>query len=372
MFVRPRGLPLWAGPVGCALVGFLVTVIDWDEVTSALGPLRDPLLFVAFAVPLAAALEAIGVFGAIAASFDGGRHLAAWLWLLAAGVVIVFNLDAAVVLLTPLYIRIARRHGLSAEALAFQPALLASLASSVLPVSNLTNLVVAEQFDLRVGDFLREMTLPTLAACAVGYAAYRATFRSGPPGERVDDPVDRAALARGLPIIAFVLVGFTVGDAVGIPAWVVAAIAAVSASFVARTLPWRSIPLPAVAVAAGLAVLVGSAVPHLGLERIFERSGTAGDLGVVAFGVVASNLTNNLPAVLAGSQSMVDATQAWPLLIGVNVGPALVLTASLSSLLWRDTARAMGVEVSVRRFSAVGFRVGLPAIVVGAVLVCVV
>ena len=41
------------------------------------------------------------------------------LWVLAAAVTVVFNLDAAVVLLTPLYIRIARRHGYPAEAFAF-------------------------------------------------------------------------------------------------------------------------------------------------------------------------------------------------------------------------------------------------------------
>lgn len=371
MFVRPSGTPLWAGPVACAVVGLATTVIEWHQVGDALGPLREPLLFVAFAVPLAAALDRIGVFGAVAASFDGGRHLVAWLWLLAAGVVVVFNLDAAVVLLTPLYVRVARRHGLSAEALAFQPALLASIASSALPVSNLTNLVVAEQLDLRVVDFLGEMAVPTLAACAVGYVGYRSAFRSGPPGERVDDPVDRTALARGLPIIAFVLVGFTVGDAVGIPAWIVAAVAAAWASAVGRTVPWRAVPVSAVAVAAGLAVLVAAAVPHLSLERVFERTGVSGNFGVMAFGVVASNLTNNLPAVLAGTQSLVEPGQAWPLLVGVNIGPTLVLTASLSSLLWRDTARAMGVDVSVRRYSAVGIRVGIPAIVVAGLLVAV-
>lgn len=371
MFVRPRGIAVWAGPVACAALGVATTIIDWDHVGGALEPLRDPLLFVVVAVPLAAALDRLGVFGALAATFDGGRHLVAWLWTLAAGVVIVFNLDAAVVLLTPLYVRIARRHGLGAEALAFQPALLASLASSVLPVSNLTNLIVAERLDLHIGDFVAHLAVPTLAACVVGYVGYRSAFRSDPPGECVDDPVDRTALARGLPIIGFVLVGFTAGDALGVPAWIVAAIAAVWASAAASTVPWRSIPVSAVAVASALAVLVAGAIPHLPLERIFERGGVSGDLGVVAFGVVGSNLTNNLPAVLAGSHSIVDPGQAWPLLVGVNLGPTLVLTASLSSLLWRDTARALGVDVSARRYSAVGVRVGLPAIVVAAVLVSV-
>ena len=68
--------------------------------------------------------------------------------------VAVLNLDAAVVLLTPLYVRVARRTGLDPVALAFQPVLLACLASSFLPVSNLTNLIAAHQADLGTSDFL--------------------------------------------------------------------------------------------------------------------------------------------------------------------------------------------------------------------------
>ena len=49
-------------------------------------------------------------------------------------VVALLNLDAAVVLLTPLAVRVARRAGLDPVAMAFQPALLACLASSALPV----------------------------------------------------------------------------------------------------------------------------------------------------------------------------------------------------------------------------------------------
>ena len=64
-------------------------------------------------------------------------------WIIAAAVVALLNLDAAVVLLTPLYIRTARNTGLDPVMLAFQPVLLAMLASSALPISNLTNLIVA-------------------------------------------------------------------------------------------------------------------------------------------------------------------------------------------------------------------------------------
>ena len=82
----------------------------------------------------------------------GGRHLRLGLWVLAAAVTVLINLDAAVVLLTPLYVRIAERHGEDPLALAFVPALMASLASTVLPVSKLTNLVVAGKLDVGSAD----------------------------------------------------------------------------------------------------------------------------------------------------------------------------------------------------------------------------
>src|SRR6185295_18977939 len=119
---------------------------------------------------------------------NGGEHMVARLWWLAAAVTIVFILDAAVVLLTPLYIRVARRHGWS-------PEMLACLASNPLPVSNLTNLIAAEHFDLGVGEFLRHMALPTIAACVVGWLGFRRTFAAArSDNARVDDPVNVGAL----------------------------------------------------------------------------------------------------------------------------------------------------------------------------------
>ena len=309
---------------------------------SSLDPMRNSLLFLVFAVPLAVSLDDVGVFVAIASRFEHGRHLVAQLWWLSAAVVMVFNLDAAVVLLTPLYIRIARRHGLPAEALAFQPALLACLASGALPVSNLTNLIIADQWELGVRDFLTRLAPATVAATAVGYLAYRLVFRFEPADEdavtRSVDQVDPRALRRGLPVIAFVVAGFTVGDAVGIPAWVVAALACGWMAVSTRRARWRVVPISAITTAASLAVLVAAAVPHLPLDRIFERSGRTSELGVIAFGSLGSALSNNLPVVLAGATAMERADQAWPLLVGANIASVFVVTASLSGLLWRETA----------------------------------
>lgn len=91
--------------------------------------------------------------------------------------VAVLNLDAAVVLYTPLAIAVARRRGLDPVAMAFQPALLACLASSALPVSNLTNLIAVAQGDVEAATLTARLLLPTLAACTVGYVGWRVAFR---------------------------------------------------------------------------------------------------------------------------------------------------------------------------------------------------
>lgn len=370
MLLRPGGVPVWFGPVGAAVVGLVVTAIPTSSAIEALDVLRDPVLFLACAVPLALALDDLGVFESIAAMVDGGRHLVAWLWLIAAGVTILCNLDAAVVLLTPLYARIARRNSLPLEAVVFQPALLACLASHPLPVSNLTNLIVAEQFDLGAVDFLRNLLPATIAAVAVGWLASRRVMPAPLPTPSLDVSPDRGSLVRGVPVLLFVLLGFTVGDELGVPAWLVAATAlAGSVALGARPPSWRRLPWEAVAVALGLGVVVAGAVPHLGLDRLLGGEGAWGRLQALLVGGLGAGFTNNLPAVLATAPSLQRTDQVWPLLFGVNAAPVLVLTGALSSLLWRETATAAGLEVSSVRFSSVGIRVGGPALAAGALLV---
>jgi arsenical pump membrane protein len=120
---------------------------------------------------------------------------------------------------------------------------------------------------------------------------------------------------------------------------------------------------------AALAVLVGGAVPHLHLDELLDGDGVGGRLRALAYGVLASNLSNNLPAVLAGAPALPSPDHAWPLLIGANMGPTMVLSGALSGLLWRDTCARFGLHVSARRFTAVGLRVGLPALLAAATLV---
>jgi arsenical pump membrane protein len=59
----------------------------------------------------------------------------------------------------------------------------------------------------------------------------------------------------------------------------------------------------------------------------------------------------------------------WAVLVGVNVGPVVLVTGALASLLWIESARAVGVDVGARRFAQVGVRVGGPALVAATLVV---
>src|SRR4051812_12803345 len=170
---RPRGLAPWIVPTAAAVTATATGVLDLDAARDAIRPLAGPLGFVLVAVPLAVSLDHVGVFEELARLAARRRHVVGACWVLAALVVAFLNLDAAVVLLTPLYVRTALLVDVDPVALAFQPVLLASLASSVLAVSNLTNLMAASRLSLTNVDFLRHLALPSLVASAVGWFAYR-------------------------------------------------------------------------------------------------------------------------------------------------------------------------------------------------------
>lgn len=273
----------------------------------------------------------------------------------------LFNLDAAVVLLTPLYVRLARRRGLDPVPVAFMPVLLASLASSALPVSNLTNLIVAERLDVTATTFLVELGPATLAATLVGWWVYRRTL-APVPAQHVDTAPSSDGLAIGLPVVGFLLVGFTVGDVVGVPAWAVVLVADVVLAL--RTgrlrplhLPWQSallvVGLGVVATGVAAPLTVASPVP------VTDWPAWA----VFGAGVVVANTLNNLPALLVGLDVVgpVVADAHWLLLLGVNMGPTLVLSGSLAGLLWADTMRHLGAPVGAAHYSRIGLRVGIPA-----------
>ncbi len=408
----PRRVPQWGVPVLCSLVALIGGITTGSSSGSALHPLVQPVAFLLAAVPLAVMLDELGFFKAVASRITARGGGPGSLWALAAVVTTVLNLDAGVVLLTPLYIRIARQRGWDPLVLAAQPVLLACLASSALPVSNLTNLIAVSWAGATTTQFVSHLALPSLAACVIGWYFYRAFFvgrlvasTEGPPSSTVpasaratatpaagslDD--DRRALRVGTPIVVCVLIGFVAGPFAGISPWAVALMADAvllalawrrsvaspsvqasnpdscgdpvnSAGSLRRAAPWGSVPVGTAVMVFALGILATAVAAHLPTGALF-RGGSVADLardtGVAAIG---ANVVNNLPALLVALPKIGHhpVPALWAVLLGVNMGPVVLVTGSLASLLWMSALRRLNVGVSPRDFTRFGVVAGLPA-----------
>ena len=199
----------------------------------------------------------------------------------------------------------------------------------------------------------------------MGWLAYRLVFRLRPRACGRDHVPDRRALVVGLGAIALFLVLLLGGEPLGLPAWAAALATEVVLVAVTRGVPWRHLPVGTVALAASLAVLAAGVEAEL--PHAFTSLGSGGARGFAA-GVVSANLLNNLPALLVGLAHVSHRSRVWPLLLGVNLGPLLVLTGSLAGLLWQAGARRAGVEVDALRYSRVGIAVGVPAMAAAALV----
>ena len=403
---HPPWLPAWAGPVLAVLVDLAVGVIGPDRSARAVHPLVQPVAFLLAAVPLAVMLDELGFFRAVAARVNRRGGGPGYLWALAAVVTTVLNLDAGVVLLTPLYVRVAHERGWDPLVLAAQPVLLACLASSALPVSNLTNLIAVSWAGASTAQFVTHLALPSLAASSVGWWCYHrwcaAGLHGGSPGVAApggDGQADRAgpapagagddgaderyALRVGGGVVGGALVGFTCGPLVGVQPWVVALVAdallavlltravarrsaaGAATSWSARTwasLPWRAVPVGTAIMVFGLGVLATGATRYLPTGQLLRGASLPSLARETGLAALAANLVNNLPALLVALPKLGHhaGPELWAVLLGVNMGPVLLVTGSLASLLWMSTLRRLGVGVGPAEFTRFGLRSALP------------
>ena len=346
------------------------TMAAMDQAGDALAAVAPALAFLLVGVPLAALLDELGFFdavaGLLAARYEQLPVLA--LWVLAAATTIALNLDTTIVLLTPLYVRLARRSGADPVPLALIPLLLAAFASSVLPISNLTTLIAAEQLDLSVADVAAHLALPSLAAVAVGWLGYR---RIHPTrlAARSDGPVDLRPLRLGVPLVAAILVGVTIGPSFGVEPWMVVLAADLVLVIGVRRFPWRDVPIGTAAAVGAVAAGVGALVEPSLLDPLREATGPLATAGVTLAAAAAANVVNNIPATLLmvdGATHPTDGVWAW--LLGVNAGAVLLPLGALANLLWLRIARDEGIDVDLRRYARLVLPVAVPALVAAIVV----
>jgi arsenical pump membrane protein len=378
--LRPGGRAEVTFALPAALIVVAARLAPWSATRHELRFLAPTLLFLGAVFVVAEVAAEAGVFdaaGRVIGRLSGGSPLRLVLVVAVAATVTttVLSLDTTAVLLTPVVIRVARNRRIDASPSLLATAQLANGGSLLLPVSNLTNLIVFPLTGLTFAGFALRMALPLVAAAGVITAVLAARVRSAavvghaqgstetpafvePSGARLD------RFGRGVAIgLVALLAAFFVGSLAHIAPSAIAAggagVLAVAALARRRTTPTTLVRAASpgfLVFVAALGVVVTAAARH-GLDRAVGHALPAGTgfgslLAIACVAAVLANAVNNLPATLVLLTALPSGAAA-PLLaalIGVNVGPNLTYTGSLATLLWRRCVRAEGVEPSRRDF----------------------
>lgn len=276
---------------------------------------------------------------------------------LVALVTAVLNLDTSVAFLTPVLLHAARRRRITEAPLLYLSIFLANGASLLLPGSNLTNLIVLGRIHESGADFARHMLPVWLASVAAVTIVVLVAFRRelAPSPEPATDPIPRPRVGLGMVCVGAAIVAVVVLP----PAPMALAVAglgvvAMGRRLLERRIGWHravaGLNLPVVIGLFGLAVGLGT------LGRVW--SGPADLLATMsswesaAFSGLLSAAFNNLPAAsLLAARPPKD---PYALLIGLNLGPNLVVTGALAGLLWLQVGRLAGARPSWARMTRLG------------------
>lgn len=289
--------------------------------------------------------------GALAARTPGGSFvLLGSLLLIEAAVTAVLNLDTAVVFMTPVLLHAARRRGISEAPFLYGAVFMANSASLLLPGSNLTNLIVLAREPVSGTTFAARFWPAWVVAVAITITFLGVIYRTALAPRAQEKPDHPPFKPRGGAV--GIVLATTLVLVLAHPALPVLGLGVAVAAFAG--LGPRSAFRAANPVL--LLAVLGMAIGFGTLARSFAGFGHlvahAGRWQSAWLGVGASVVINNLPA--AAMLSAHAPAHPRALLLGLDLGPNLAVSGSLSAILWLQVARANGAKPSILRYSVLG------------------
>jgi arsenical pump membrane protein len=383
---RPRRLPVAVPASVGALVCIGFGLVPLHAVVRVLALTWNAMLTLVGLMILSGTLEANGAFRAAAhriahAAGGGGLRLFVGLSLLTAGATTILANDGAVLILTPIVAELALALALSerqAIAYLFAVGFLCDGTSTLLPTSNLTNILIVDGLGINVGAFFVHMLLPTLALVVVGTAVLAVGFQRDLPARYevgrlgAAPPFSARSWRATWVALALLVSGAGVAALVRLPLGTVVLAVAVGllvweqrgGAVAARTvLRGQQGSFRGYAEELIRGVLALAEVGATGaLARLFASAGhdAARALALVGASVALLAATiNNLPVLLATILALrrLDPVTAlaphalpYAALIGANVGSKLTPIGSLATLLWLEILARRGLAVGWGRY----------------------
>jgi arsenical pump membrane protein len=330
-----------------------------EAMLSAAGQAWPPFVLVVGLLLIGAVAAEDGLFEAVGARIAGtrlgSRGLLVALLGLVAAVTAVLNLDTAVVFLTPVLVLAARRRGLDERPFLYGAVFMANAASILLPGSNLTNLPVLNRDPVGGVRFATSMAPSWLAACALttAFLAFVYPLGRGEPDHGVAPPLR-------LGVGAAATLGATVAVLALPNAALPVLVIGLAATALRRLRP--RLDVRALALLFALTIVLGTVAREWSLpSRLIDATGRWPTAAIAAASTV---VLNNLPAAVLFSAHAPSHPRA--LLLGLDLGPNLAVTGSLSAVLWLQAARRVKADASIATYSRLGVML-VPVTLAGAV-----
>jgi len=404
VIARPRNLPIATAAVIGAGASWLLHLVSLHDVVRVLSLTWNATLALVGLMLLSATLEANGAFRAAAhaiarAARGDGRRLFAGLALLTFGASTLLANDGAILILTPIVAELAAALAFSeAQAVAylFAVGFLCDALSTLLPTSNLTNILMVDTLGINAGSFFAHMLVPTLVLFVVGTVVlwldlgrdlprrFDAAALGPPP------PFSRGSWRATFCALGILFVGYAAATFVRLPLGVV--VLAVGAGLLAWE-TWRdAVDAPAllgrqpwsiVVFAVALFVVVfglANAGAARALAELIDPGGRALIPALLIAGAsvaLLSGAINNLPVFLVAllalhhlgvlTRDAHPATLPYATLLGANVGSKLTPLGSLATLLWLDLLNRRGLKVGWGRYTRLALLPSAAALVAALV-----
>ncbi|MCC6791543.1 MAG: hypothetical protein IT336_07665 [Thermomicrobiales bacterium] len=389
---RPRGISEAMAAAGGGIAMLLIGAVSLHDIGEELEQSADILLFLFGMMVLTAVTERAGVYEHLAEwsarlARGSGTLLFANVFVLGAVVTTLLSLDVMVIVVTPIVYTMAVRRRLDPLPFMFACTFVANTGSMLLPISNLTNLLVYHDAGLSFVDFAGAMWLAQIAAVGSNYLVFRWIFRQSLPRRIATDVVDplpptdwwyiTSAGVLGLTLAGLFSLGLA-EEPLSIAALAGGAVILGAGAITKRVRPLeigRELSWSLFLFVIGMVVLVRGAETTLldGIGSPVPSDPTLALFVSAAFGAAGSNIVNNVPMTLAALPFIGDAAGAtrdamlYGTLAGVNIGPTLTTYGSLATMLWLTAVRKRGLNVPTMLYLRVGI-VTMPVVLISTLL----